>query len=67
MAVELQNSDKIEEELIHTNHNTKTDNIIKSFCFVWFVLGFIFDELCVRVTSKREVDYEVVTKENTGR
>ena len=35
MAAELQNSDKIKEELIHTNHNTETDIIIKSFCSIF--------------------------------
>ena len=45
----------------------KKDNIIKSFCSVWFwVLGFVFDELCVRVTSEREVGYRVITKANTS-
>ena len=45
---------------------TETDNIIKSFCSVWSVLGFVFNELCVRVTSERKVSYGVVTKASTS-
>ena len=29
---------------------------------VWSILGFVFDELCVRVTSEREVGYGVLTE-----
>ena len=32
---------------------------------VWSILAFVFDELCVRVMSKKEVNYEVVTKGST--
>ena len=33
---------------------------------VWSVLGCVFDKKCVRVTSKREVRYRVVTEGSIG-
>ena len=30
------------------------------------ILGFVFDELCIRVTSEREVGYGVLTEEIIG-
>ena len=45
---------------------TEADNIIKSFCSVWSVLDFVFNELCVRLTSEREVSYGVVMKASTS-
>ena len=33
---------------------------------VGYVLGFVFDKKCVRVTSESKVGYEVVTEESIG-
>ena len=30
------------------------------------ILGFVFDELCIRVTSEREVGYRVLTEAIRG-